>query len=231
MHEVESAMRTSGYAFVSGSRFGTDLVASTAWTDLTLAFHRLPVDRYLKNDATFRERRYGRFSLSHDGDLVDEPLAPYFQASEFNKYAGGIDRVYEDLEPEIRRNQALKYLISTDAELFGICYPTVKSWRVDVHLFRVLAKDGEEGLPSPEGLHRDGNDAFAVHLVKRRCRGGTSRVYSTERELLEEKDLEAGLDTLYVNDNMVLHEVSPVLPQDGEVGFRDVMIIDFYRVP
>src|SRR5688572_13896392 len=57
--EVSAAVRRNGYSFVPGSWFGPDLVASDEWASLAAAFDRLPVDRYLRNGATFRERRYG----------------------------------------------------------------------------------------------------------------------------------------------------------------------------
>ena len=51
---------------------------------------------------------------------------------------------------------------------FSAAAPTTRAWRVEVHQFRIEARSGEEGRPTPEGLHRDGVDYVLVLLIHRR---------------------------------------------------------------
>ena len=44
----------------------------------------------------------------------------------------------------------------------------VQAWHVEVHQFRIEARRGEAGQPTPEGMHRDGVDYVLVLLVNRR---------------------------------------------------------------
>ena len=42
------------------------------------------------------------------------------------------------------------------------------TWHVEMHQFRIEADNGQSGLATPEGAHRDGVDWVCVLLVNRR---------------------------------------------------------------
>jgi hypothetical protein len=65
-------------------------------------------------------------------------------------------------------------------------------------------------------------------LISRNCRGGKSRFYDLQRRLIAEFVLVAPLDSVFVDDSAVMHDVSPIEPVDSGVGLRDVAIVDFY---
>ena len=41
------------------------------------------------------------------------------------------------------------------------------AWHVEIHQFRIEARSGQDGQPTPEGMHRDGVDWVLVLLVSR----------------------------------------------------------------
>ncbi|MBL7494204.1 2OG-Fe dioxygenase family protein [Frankia sp. AgW1.1] len=225
--EVAGRVSDSGFEFVRGSFYGEALLASNYWRELAASFRDLPVDRYLAKGADFRRRRYGRFFLDIEGKLADAPSAPFVQARRYNSYAGDVRRYFDELEPTVRQNPSLLLLIATDAAVVRAVFPTRRFWRVEVHQFRITARPGAMGFPTPEGIHRDGNDIFAIHLIDRDCRGGQSRVYSEDGRPLAKRFLKRPLDSLYVFDSVVLHDVSPIQTKGG-CGVRDVINIDFF---
>ncbi|MEX0825729.1 MAG: 2OG-Fe dioxygenase family protein [Acidimicrobiia bacterium] len=230
---VRSELGERGFAFVDAARYHVPPSLQPSLAELAGAFDRLEPDAYLRDGARFRQRRYGRFLLGHEGWLQDLPTAPYFQTAEHNSYAGGIPRRIADLEPATRRNEMLARLIRFDASVFETqIQGPFDHWRVEVHLFRVWARWDEPGLPTPEGVHRDGNDFFAVHLLRREAvRGGETTVYDPSSHPLRTRTLREPLDTLLVNDREVLHGVSPIVPADDrKPGHRDVAVIDFFVI-
>ncbi len=231
--DARSQLAHDGFAFVDGSKFDASPSLAASMSEFADAFDRLEPDGYLQDGSTFRLRRYGRFLLARDGTLRDLPTAPYFQATEINSYAGGIDRSFADLEADTRRNEMLKSLIQFDASVFEARVDApFDHWRVEVHPLRIVARHDEVGLPTPEGLHRDGNDFFAVHLIRREgVLGGETTVCDVDRRPLKVRTLREPLDSLLVNDHAVLHGVSPIVPEDeARPGFRDVVVIDFFIV-
>ena len=57
-------------------------------------------------------------------------------------------------------------ILTLCGNLFGMVSPA-HAWHVEVHQFRIEARSGQEGRPTPEGMHRDGVDYVLVLLVNR----------------------------------------------------------------
>ena len=87
------------------------------------------------------------------------------------------------------------------------------------------------GLPTPEGLHRDGVDRVLVQLVARHnVIGGVTRITDQAGGTLDRTTLTAPGDLYLLDDRRVLHEVSPVRPADpARPGWRDVLVVTFRR--
>ena len=233
MIDIRTTLRETGYCLVRGDDLDidrTDLRNENAfvaeWDDL----HR---DNYLKNGARFRERRYGRFRYVPNERTVQLlPHQPYFQSEEANSYAGGIHRVVAPLTPSTVRNVLMNHLIETDFARFPIDADDDRrnrAWEVACHQFRIIARPGEVGEPTPEGIHRDEIDYGAIHLISRSdAAGGHSRVYDNGKNLLAELVLESRWDTLYWADRQVLHSVTPITPVGAaERAVRDILILGY----
>jgi hypothetical protein len=102
---------------------------------------------------------------------------------------------------------------------------------VEVHQFRIEARGGVEGRPTPEGMHRDGVDYVLVLLVNRvNIASGMTSVHDLAGKELGHFTLTAPFDAALVDDARVMHGVTPVEPLDpAEPGFRDVLVVTFRR--
>jgi hypothetical protein len=102
---------------------------------------------------------------------------------------------------------------------------------VECHQFRIEARAGEDGKPTPEGLHRDGVDWVLVMLVAREnIAEGVTSIHDNTRELLGRFTLTAPLDAAFVDDSRVYHGVTPVVPIDpARPAYRDVLVVTFRR--
>jgi hypothetical protein len=103
---------------------------------------------------------------------------------------------------------------------------------VEVHQFRIEARRGAEGRPTPEGMHRDGVDYVLVLLVNRtNIASGMTSVHDLSGAELGHFTLTEPFDAALVDDQRVMHGVTPVEPLDpAEPGFRDVLVVTFRRV-
>ena len=84
-----------------------------------------------------------------------------------------------------------------------------------MHQFRIEARSGEAGRPTPEGMHRDGVDYVLVLLVGRRnIQSGVTSIHDLDGDKLGSFTLTEPLDAALVDDDRVMHGVTPVEPID-----------------
>ena len=102
-------------------------------------------------------------------------------------------------------------------------------WKIEVHQFRIEAREGQAGRPTPEGLHRDGVDYVLVLLVNRRnIASGVTGIRDLQGTALSSFTLTTPFDAAIVDDQRVAHGVTPVEPlQPGEAAHRDVLVVTF----
>lgn len=100
-----------------------------------------------------------------------------------------------------------------------------------MHQFRIEARTGEQGLPTPEGAHRDGVDWVIVMLVDRQnVDSGVTDIYAPDGASLGSFTLTAPGDAVFLDDHRVLHGVTPIRPLDVQApAVRDVLVITFRR--
>ena len=105
------------------------------------------------------------------------------------------------------------------------------AWHVEIHQFRIEARPGEEGRPTPEGMHRDGVDWVLVLMVRREnVASGETTIYDLVKRPLGSFTLTAPLDSALVDDSRVYHGVTPVVPLDpAQPAYRDVLVVTFRR--
>ncbi|MEU5216846.1 2OG-Fe dioxygenase family protein [Streptomyces sp. NPDC020807] len=228
--DVRSGLRAEGFRFVAGADFLLEATCAQAMDALRDGWGDLPVDPYLPRGATYRRRRHARFLMDHDGGVRHDAAPGYFQSLDVNRLAGGVVRYFASLDGEQVRNHFLRGLMRSNAMLFATCSGAPPAyWTVNVHLVRTTASPGFVGLPSPEGLHRDGFDFIAVHHMSRRnVTGGRTEIRSTDGTLLAHRTFTHPLDSLYADDARVLHDVTPLVwDGHGGGGFRDMLLMSY----
>jgi hypothetical protein len=103
-----------------------------------------------------------------------------------------------------------------------------KPWEVGIHEIRIIAKPNESGKPTPEGRHRDGYNFIAMHLMRRQnIVGGVTTLYQEGEKVLQAVTLLDPLDSVYVDDTRVMHDVTPISPANHRPGIRDMLIVTY----
>jgi len=105
------------------------------------------------------------------------------------------------------------------------------AWHIELHQFRIEARPGEVGQPTPEGMHRDGVDWVLVLMVRREnIASGETTIYDLVKRPLGSFTLTAPLDSALVDDSRVYHGVTAVTAIDPQLpAYRDVLVVTFRR--
>jgi hypothetical protein len=192
--------------------------------ELIQSFFELPPDGYLRGGKAFRFRAFSQGVVKSGSALWgDDPT--FFQSSDINAYAGGVERNFPPLGAEARAFAEAVIGAPETQELVGN-----DDFTVGCHQIRVTAADDMIGLPTPEGFHKDGYDYVAVTCVaSENVSGGISLVRepSDDGDLLLERVMAPG-EILFLADREVLHYVSPITPKlPSRPAYRDVVVVTF----
>jgi hypothetical protein len=135
------------------------------------------------------------------------------------------------MPPAIGASESLRTILAATRALFAELKPGA-SWAIELHQFRIEAQLGEAGLPTPEGMHRDGVDFVLVLLIGRKnIASGTTTIHDLDHRLLGSFTLTEPLDAALVDDRRVFHGVTPVQPIVPEApAFRDVLVVTYRAV-
>jgi hypothetical protein len=233
--DVRHELGARGFAWIPRAAWMISPSLQAHWQRMWPDWDALELDRYLKNGATFRRRRYGRFSWSPtDSELTVLPREPYFQPEVENAYAGGVDREFAPLAVDTVNNPFLHALVrSTFACLPLPTQGRQTNWELRVHQIRITATHAAPGLPAPEGIHQDGTDFLTLHLVGRHnVAGGETTIYDLDRQAIGNFVMREPLDSLILEDPRIMHGVTAVHSADGRTpGTRDLLGIDFIHRP
>jgi hypothetical protein len=201
------------------------------WDAFAASWNELDTDEYMADGGRYRRRRYACFTVT--GVVVTrQPHRPHYQGRGYNALNGGIDRWFTPVDPAIGVHPLLTALLMRCSDTFaaaaGVPGDSV-SWLVEMHQFRIEADPSHAGLPTPEGMHRDGVDWVAVTLVGRaNVAGGVTAVADATGRTLGSFTLETPLDTVLLDDQRVWHGVTPVQPMDRAApAHRDVLVLTF----
>ena len=224
-----------GYEFVPGQRMRETLEnvgPLSDWPAFAASWNDLVIDPYLAEGARFRKRRFAVYRADAGGAIDRQPHQPHFQYPEYNRLFGGIERRFEPIAPDVGAGATLRTIIGVCARFFGELAPDVASWHVEVHQFRIEARDAAPGQPTPEGIHRDGVDFVLVLLVNRdNIASGVTTVYDLAGLPLGTFTLTHPFDATLVDDTRVAHGVTPVAPLDpARPGRRDVLVVTLRRL-
>lgn len=231
---LQEALRHEGFRFVDGEAMRAALAAHgrlADWPQFASSWNHLESDTYLASVGLHRRRRHAVFSAMQDGTIVREAHQPHYQSRDYNTLQGGIERWFEPMLPEVAASDSLRAVLGFCLDLFGGLSPDVDRWHVELHQFRIEARPGEPGQPTPEGVHRDGVDYVLVLLVDRHnIASGTTTIHDADARLLGSFTLRQPLDAALVDDHRVYHGVTPVEAEDPEVpSHRDVLVVTFRR--
>jgi hypothetical protein len=233
--KIADTLRRDGYANVPAKDMGSVLESAglTDWRRFADSWNDLGVDAFMADGGRYRRRRFAAFRAAADG-ITRKPHQPHYQSRDYNPLNGGIERWFLAVADPIGEHPALRAILSTCHGLFNrLTPPAVRpaSWHVEIHQFRIEARNGQEGRPTPEGMHRDGVDWVLVLLVSRvNVQSGETSIHDLAKQPLGSFTLTDPLDAAFTDDNRVYHGVTPVSPLDTtRPGHRDVLVVTFRR--
>ncbi len=139
--------------------------ASPSWAEFAESWDDLRPDEFMADGGRYRLRRHAVLSAGPGAPRL-EPSQPHYQSRDYNALNGGVARWFEPISPDVIAGPAMARILGFGCALFGRLRPGVP-WKIELHQFRIEAKAGAPGQPTPEGVHRDGVDFALVLLVRR----------------------------------------------------------------
>ena len=225
------ALRDQGFSFVQAPAMAAVLTEAgmADWDGFARSWDDLGLDTYMADGGRYRKRRHAAFSVSATGP-VRKPDQPHYQSRDYNTLNGGIARWFDPVTDAAAASAAFQAILRTCHALFDGLTPA-PAWHVEAHQFRIEARPGQSGQPTPEGMHQDGVDWVLVLMIGRvNIASGTTSIHGLDRTLLGSFTLEAPLDAALVDDHRVFHGVTPVQPLDSaQPAHRDVLVVTFRR--
>jgi len=226
--DLGTQLRSAGYAVLDAASFtrlsDVALQQLHAWDRF---WDELPLDAHLRDGGRYRRRRHGSFIVDGETLAAVAPRA-HWQPVEYNALHGGIERWFEPLPEELAGDASWARLLCA----LGRCVSALRGaqpWFVEAHTFRI--ETGSEGIgrPTPEGAHRDGVDMVAVILVARRnVKGGETRVFDARGPQGLRFTLAEPWSVLLLDDARVIHETTPIQPQDAnQPAQRDTLVLTY----
>ncbi len=197
------------------------------WDRFAASWDDLPLDTQLPEGHRYRRRRHATLSAQAGARAFrSEPHQAHYQAPEYNRLVGGIERWFEPIDPEVVEGETFRRILELCLGVFGGLSPHA-DWHIECHQFRIEARREAAGQPTPEGVHRDGVDYVLVLLVSRvNIESGTTTVHAPDGRLLGSFTLTQPLDAAWVDDARVMHGVTPVRPiEPGRAAHRDVLVV------
>lgn len=224
-----TALRDTGLVRCAGSVLWRELdINATTWAALCASWADLEVDQYLLKLGSFRRRRHAVYAL--DGQSSPRRLAhrPHIQARHYNQLFGGVERWFAPVRPDIGEHPVVQGLLQFGQRCFAALAGHDR-WQCELHQFRIEAALNTQGLPTPEGMHRDGVDFVLVGLIARQnVAAGETEVYTDDGQCMARFALEQPLDTVLLDDQRLRHGVTPVTVIDPSLpAFRDVVVITY----
>ncbi|MEA3391177.1 2OG-Fe dioxygenase family protein [Sphingobium sp. CCH11-B1] len=226
----EDALDRDGYARIPGARARDALgIGDADWADFAQSWNDLGPDLYMADGGRYRRRRHAAFALEQ-GHFLRKPHQPHYQSRDYNPLNGDVQRWFDPVAETTMASPAMQAILRFAADSFDIAQQG--RWHVELHQFRIEAKAGEGGRPTPEGMHRDGVDRVLVMLLERRnVREGVTRIGAPDGRPLGEFTLIDPADTMLIDDRRILHGVTEIHPVDAtQPAWRDALVVTFTTV-
>lgn len=201
------------------------------WEAFAAGWDRLQPDTYMADGGRYRRRRHAVFSADDHGPIRREAHQAHYQGLDYNTLNGGVERWFEPVEPTLAGGPSCLALLRSCRAAFSTLAPSKSPWKIEMHQFRIEAKVGTAGKPTPEGMHRDGVDFVMVMMIKRtNIQSGETITTDANGNQLGQFTLTQPFDTVLLDDHCVFHGVTPVEPVDPALpAHRDVLVVTFRR--
>lgn len=219
---VESAQTSKLLSTIAGAPMDSDPVFLDSW-------NRLEQDQYMADGGHYRKRRHATYAIDGAGQHARlMPYQPHYQTVDYNQLNGGVARYFAPILDDLHQSLSLAALLEFGNSVFSQITGN-GHWHIELHQFRIEARDGRMGKPTPEGVHRDGVDFVIVVMIKRvNIDSGATTIYDLENQLVGEFTLRESFDMVLVNDRKLYHGVTPITQLDADTeAFRDVLVITF----
>ena len=231
--DYQQALRDHAHVFAHAEEIRAVLEtygSLSDWDAFAESWNDLGLDTYMADQGRYRRRRHAVFEAI-DGQIQRLAHQPHFQTLDYNVLNGGIERWFEPIKDEQGNSCSLKTILSFCLNLFSSLATGVKKWQVEAHQFRIEASSDAPGLPTPEGMHRDGVDYVLVLLIKRsNIASGTTMIGSMDGSLSSSFTLIEPFDAALVDDARAYHGVTAVEPINPALpAYRDVLVVTFRR--
>jgi hypothetical protein len=225
-------VREAGFAFVPARPMRSLLAAHGAlsdWDSFAASWNDLGLDTHMADGGRYRKRRHAAFAVS-GGRIGRLPHQAHYQSRDYNSLNGGVARWFDPVLPNVADGPTMRAILTSCCDLFDRLSGR-QSWHVELHQFRIEARAGAAGRPTPEGMHRDGVDHVLVLLIGRtNIREGVTTTHDLSGRLLGSFTLTEPFDAALVDDHRVMHGVTPVEPIDpDQPAYRDVLVVTFRR--
>ena len=231
---IEQGIARDGYAFVPAAAMQGLLEQAGSlsdWPGFAASWNNLPLDTCMADRGRYRRRRHAVFAAAGAGLVERQPHQAHFQPLDYNPLNGGVERWFEPVDQQFGNGPSMRSILACCRALFDRMVAAPVSWHIEAHQFRIEAVAGEPGLPTPEGMHRDGVDYVLVLLIKRcNINSGTTMIGTTAAGFFSSFTLTEPFDAALVDDQRVYHGVTPVQPLDPAApAYRDVLVVSFRR--
>ncbi|MDH3762602.1 MAG: 2OG-Fe dioxygenase family protein [Gammaproteobacteria bacterium] len=196
------------------------------------SWNHLEQDQYMADGGKYRKRRHAVYAIQNAGEQAHQmPYQPHYQTLDYNPLNGGVARYFAPILDDLHHSDTLAALLAFGNAVFSQLSGN-PLWHIELHQFRIEARDGRLGKPTPEGMHRDGVDFVIVVMIKRvNIDSGATTIFDLDNRQLGEFMLRETFDMALVNDRRVYHGVTPITQlQAQKEAFRDVLVITF-RAP
>ncbi|MFB0875412.1 MULTISPECIES: 2OG-Fe dioxygenase family protein [unclassified Sphingobium] len=222
---IDRALADHGYARIPAATMLDRLGLGQAdWADFSQSWNDLGPDLYMADGGRYRRRRHAALALEH-GRFIRKPHQPHYQSRDYNPLNGDVQRWFDPVTDATMASPAMQAILRFATDSFDPARQ--RGWHVELHQFRIEAKPGEEGRPTPEGMHRDGVDHVLVMLIERRnVREGVTRIGMADGTPLGEFTLTDPADTMLIDDRRILHGVTEIHPLDpARPAWRDALVV------
>lgn len=219
---IDSAQAIELLSGIAAVPIGNDPVFLDSW-------NRLEQDQYMADGGRYRKRRHATYAISGAGQRAQlMPYQPHYQTVDYNPLNGGVARYFAPILDDLHQSVTLAALLEFGSAVFRQITGN-HQWHIELHQFRIEARDGKMGRPTPEGVHRDGVDFVIVVMIRRvNIDSGATTIYDLDNHLVGEFTLREPFDMVLVNDRRVYHGVTPITQLDPKAeAYRDVLVITF----
>lgn len=232
---ISNELTKTGFIFLPKNEMRNSLLEDVtdlheAWMLFQDSWNRLQRDTFMADGGRYRLRRHATYKTIKNSKVIS-PTAyrPHYQRLEHNGLNGGVARYFSPLEPATCNNPILINTLAHCRTIFGELIPGCE-WHIEVHQFRIETC-AVAACPTPEGVHRDGvNFVFMMLIDRQQISGGTTFLYDQSGALLQQHKLVDAMESAFINDERVLHGVSPISPAtQGRYGYRDMLVITFRK--